>query len=582
VNPGATETCGTALDDNCNGLTNEVNATLCQNFYTDADNDGFGSGTATCQCAQASGKTALVTGDCADNNANINPTKLEICDGIDNDCAGTPAIDGGCDDDGDTFCDGNLLIASTATCAGSSKPAIGTTKPGDDCNDASNAVKPGVSELCDNLDNGCNGFIDEGCDDDNDNFCDSGMTRVGTPGTCTVAGADCNDTNALINPSRQENCTTAEDDNCDGSFSSINALGCVTYYQDGDNDTWGSNTSQCLCAAAAPFTATKRVDCNDGDAAVFPSASAETCDNKDNNCNGVTDEGCDIDKDGYCATGMTVTSNQACTSNAIGGGQDCGPEDKNVAPGKPELCNNVDDNCNGNTDEGCDDDNDNYCDSALTTVGTPTTCTAGGGDCNDANGNIRPAGTETCDGVDNNCNAQTDEVNAVGCSTRYYDGDQDGFGVNSTICACGPTGLFTATNNTDCNDGCPTCKPGGGELVCDNFDNNCNGSVDEGCDVDNDNFCTSSMTTIGGPSTCTGGGGDCNDGNASIYPTRAEACNNVDDDCDSSIDEQAQDACGNAANATKACVSGGCSYTCQSGFSNNNGSWADGCEIRNF
>jgi hypothetical protein len=582
VNPGATETCGTALDDDCDGLTNEVNATLCQNFYTDADNDGFGTGVATCQCAQAGGKTALVNGDCADGNANVNPTKLEICDGIDNDCAGTPAIDGGCDDDGDTFCDGNLLIASTATCAGSSKPAVGTTKPGDDCNDASSAVKPGAAELCDNLDNGCNGFIDEGCDDDNDNYCDAGMTRVGTPGTCTVAGADCNDTNALINPSRQENCTTPEDDNCDGSLSSINALGCVTYYQDGDNDTWGSNTSQCLCAPAAPFTATKRVDCNDGDAAVFPSASAEICDNKDNNCNGVVDEGCDIDKDGYCAAGMTVTSNQACTSNAIGTGQDCGPQDKNVAPGKPELCNNVDDNCNGNIDEGCDDDNDNYCDAGMTTVGSPTTCTAGGGDCNDANANVRPAGTETCDSVDNNCNGLIDEVNAVGCSTRYYDGDQDGFGVNSTICACAATGLYSATNNTDCNDACPTCKPGGGELICDGLDNNCTGGVDEGCNADGDPFCTSAKTTIGKPSICNGGGGDCNDANASIYPSRAEACNGVDDDCDLTIDEQAQDVCPNYPNATRTCVSGGCVYACLPGFSNNNGGWGDGCEVRNF
>jgi hypothetical protein len=114
------------------------------------------------------------------------------------------------------------------------------------------------------------------------------------------------------------------------------------------------------------------------------------------------------------------------------------------------------------------------------------------------------------------------------------------------------------------------------------LDNNCTGGVDEGCNTDGDAFCTSLMTTIGKPPVCTGGGGDCSPSNGSVFPTAIEACNNVDDDCDGTTDEQAQDACASRPNATKACVSGGCSYTCQPGFSNNNGNWTDGCEVRNF
>jgi len=74
---------------------------------------------------------------------------------------------------------------------------------------------------------------------------------------------------------------------------------------------------------------------------------------------------------------------------------------------------------------------------------------------------------------------------------------------------------------------------------CNSLDDDCDSSTDEGCDDDNDNYCDSSMVVVGTPNTCTAGGNDCNDGNSSIHPGTTELCNNVDDNCDWLIDNNA-------------------------------------------
>ncbi|MBI5607695.1 MAG: putative metal-binding motif-containing protein [Deltaproteobacteria bacterium] len=572
VNPGKAETCATEYDDNCDGNNNVVNAAACTNFYTDADNDGFGFGVGTCQCFQSAGKTALVNGDCNDASAVVNPGATEVCDGADNNCVG--GLDEGCDADGDLFCNKNMLITSTAGCSKSSKPAAGATKPGDDCDDAAATVNPGTAELCDNLDNNCNAAIDEGCDDDNDNFCDSGMTVSGTVSTCTSGGGDCNDTDAVVKPGAAENCTTAADDNCNGATNEQGGAGCTNFYYDGDNDGYGIANVQCWCAISGNYRATKGGDCNDANAAVYPNTSAEACNNVDDNCNGVTDEGCDDDKDGYCDKSMTYTSSTACPS----GGGDCDDNSIFVKPSATELCDDVDNNCNAQVDEACNADGDAYCSKAKVTVGTPAVCPAGGGDCDDTTSAISPVSTETCNSKDDNCNGLTDEAGSTGCVNWYYDGDQDGVGISSFVCSCGATGLYTTKTTGDCDDTCPTCAPGKPEL-CDAKDNNCNSSVDEGCNADNDGYCNAAMVTVGTPAVCTKGGGDCADTNASINPGKAEACNNVDDNCNGTTDENASDGCPAYANAVVKCVSGTCQLkNCFKDFYNLNGSVSDGCE----
>jgi hypothetical protein len=107
-------------------------------------------------------------------------------------------------------------------------------------------------------------------------------------------------------------------------------------------------------------------------------------------------------------------------------------------------------------------------------------------DCNDDSDAAYPGGTEICDGLDNDCNGEVDEEAPVGCSTYYEDLDGDGYGSSIGACVCGPTGDYTSTMSTDCDDDDVSTYPGGDE-VCDGLDNDCDGVTDDvpdcGCDL---------------------------------------------------------------------------------------------------
>jgi len=92
-------------------------------------------------------------------------------------------------------------------------------------------------------------------------------------------------------------------------------------------------------------------DCNDHDATVHPGA-AELCDARDHNCNGMIDETCDVDRDGYNACpGGDARCQPPSGKNGLPGG-DCDDRDDRANPGAIELVgNHLDDNCNGQVDE---------------------------------------------------------------------------------------------------------------------------------------------------------------------------------------------------------------------------------------
>ena len=158
VNPGATELCNSA-DDNCSGSADE--GLIFDNYYSDADGDGFGSGLATNACIQPNGYVANNI-DCNNNVASINPVAFEICNNIDDNC--NLQIDEGLisgnyymDADGDGFGAG----LATTTCSVLSAPYVTNNT---DCDDANMAVNTAATELCINaIDDDCDGTINEGC-----------------------------------------------------------------------------------------------------------------------------------------------------------------------------------------------------------------------------------------------------------------------------------------------------------------------------------------------------------------------------------------------------------------------------------
>lgn len=173
-------------------------------------------------------------------------------------------------------------------------------------------------------------------------------------------------------------------------------------------------------------------------------------------------------------------------------------------------------------------------------------------DCDDDNAAIFPDAQELCDGVDNDCDALIDsEDDSVQADAWYADADRDGYGAGEPTFACdAPNGFVD--NDSDCDDGNPEVNPAEFE-DCDGVDDNCNGVVDDlpadfadplfalYADADGDGFGDPESLFYG----CEVSQGvvdiadDCDDADATVYPDAEEACDGVDNDCDSVIDEQA-------------------------------------------
>jgi hypothetical protein len=159
VNPGATEVCNSA-DDNCSGAADE--GLTFVNYYTDADGDGYGVGTATNACVSPGVGYATANGDCDDVMVGVNPGAAEICNGWDDDCdssidEGIPTITYYNDADGDGYGAG----LPTTTCSVLSAPFVSNNT---DCDDSNIAVNTAATESCSNtIDDNCNGTINESC-----------------------------------------------------------------------------------------------------------------------------------------------------------------------------------------------------------------------------------------------------------------------------------------------------------------------------------------------------------------------------------------------------------------------------------
>jgi len=215
-------------------------------WHADYDGDGHGDPEVVTEGCRRPELHVVGADDCDDANNRIHPGAVEYCDGIDNDCDG--AVDDGGDRpyyldlDGDGYGDPATVLAACA-------PPVGYTDNADDCDDADPELRPGAVEICDGLDNNCDGHlgVDES-DDDGDGW-------RGCEGDCDDAPGG-----EAVSPGTSEICGDGVDNDCDAV---------VDEGIDADADGWAS------CS-----------DCQDDRPSVHPGA-AEICgDGLDNDCDG--------------------------------------------------------------------------------------------------------------------------------------------------------------------------------------------------------------------------------------------------------------------------------------------------------
>jgi len=491
--------------------------------------------------------------------------RVEVCDGLDNDCDGRADNDlvdtrqpcstgvGECEAEGFTACEQEQLVCLAVP-----------LDPSD--------------EDCDGLDNDCDGEADE--DDGGGPLarsCNDGDEAERNVGECRDATEACVDgawTGVCVGEvlPADEQCNGLDDD-CDGIVDNL----------PGEDPPCEVGAGECFAEG--------QIVCVEGElvcSVVAGDPEEEACDDLDNDCDGLTDETfrhCDPDdpEDGCvadpqapalgdaCAVGLGPCRNEG-TYGCEDGALVCDADPFNVA--QQEVCDGEDNDCDDLIDEDGVDD-------PLPGVGAA--CFSGQGVCRAAgnvvcvdgvlscNGVPGQPGVEVCrDGLDNDCDGLVDNEVPDG-----FDNDCDGH-IDNEVCdgqdndgdfevdedpgdVGGLCGVGDGACITVCDQGQILCRPApglGGLEVHDGVDNDCDGLVDnevcDGLDNDDNDLVDDDPSDVGGP--CGGNLGQCLPGvwacdggqrvcQGGLGPV-PETCNGLDDDCDGALDDEPTDAGG--------------------------------------
>lgn len=447
-----------------------------------------------------------------------------------------------------------MLMSFLAACNGDGDDKESVDADGDgydelvDCDDSNGAVYPGADELCDTLDNDCDGDVDEEAIDALTFFADTDGDTFGDPSVSLIAcvapeayvedNTDCDDTLAEVNPGAQEVCDEMNtDEDCDGDSDddddSTDANSKSDWFIDADQDGFGDLEAEALAACDDPSDASNfyradSTDCDDTDESINPAAT-EVCDENDvdEDCSGTAD-----DADPGVDTSGQILYYADLDGDTYGDSKDPGTL---------------------------------YCDD-------PSTATSlwsiDNTDCNDAEFSVNPGADEICDDadIDENCNSladDADETTLGTTKTKYYpDADNDSFGAvgRATLFCDDPSTASDpwSIDNTDCDDTNNLVNPGQTE-ICDDkdVDEDCNSLSDDDdsgvdsrtkttfyIDADKDTYGSSRATGVlfcDNPSTTTSvyvtDNTDCDDTTDTINPGQAEVCDGLDNDCDASTNE---------------------------------------------